>query len=130
MERYYVAATKSTPHINFDPKEKTFNIVGESFPENAAAFYTPVFAWLKEFFDSPYDSPIVFNIELIYFNSSSSKALMSFFTMLEKAAASGKEITVNWRYHTDNDTAHESGEEFMEDAPGLAFNIVEVERHK
>lgn len=130
MEKYYAAATKSTPYIIFDPSAQRFIISGESYPENAAAFYTPVFKWLTEFLDTQYDSQIVFDIELIYFNSSSSKALINFFTMLEWAAQSGKDIIINWRYYADNDNALECGEEFKEDAPGLTFNLVPVERSK
>ncbi|MBF0319967.1 MAG: DUF1987 domain-containing protein [Nitrospirae bacterium] len=128
MDKFYVAATRSTPYIKFDPPANTFIISGESYPENAAMFYTPVFAWLTEFFDLPDPAPITFDLELIYFNSSSSKALMNLFTMLERLVVAGKDITVNWRYYADNDTALECGEEFMEDAPGLKINLVEVER--
>jgi hypothetical protein len=128
MDKFYVAATKSSPYIKFDPQANTFIISGESYPENAAAFYTPVFTWLTEFLSLPESAPITFDIELIYFNSSSSKALMNLFTMLERLVIAGKDITVNWRYYADNDTAMECGEEFMEDAPGLKINLVEVER--
>jgi hypothetical protein len=128
MDKFYVAATRSTPYIKFDPPENTFVIRGESYPENAAAFFTPVFTWLTKFFELPCSKPISFDIELLYFNSSSSRALMNLFAMLERLVIAGKDITVNWRYYADNDTALECGEEFMEDTPGLTFNLVEVER--
>ncbi|MCG6551020.1 MAG: DUF1987 domain-containing protein [Candidatus Magnetominusculus sp. LBB02] len=130
MEKYSAAATKSTPYVMFDPAIALFVIRGESYPENAASFFSPVFDWLTEFLKHPYDRAIVFDIELIYFNSSSSKANLKLLTMLEDASKSGKDITVNWRYYADNDTAHEAGEEYKEDVPHLKFNVVEVERPK
>jgi hypothetical protein len=33
---------------------------------------------------------------------------------------------VNWKYHADNNTALECGEEFQEDLENVAFNLVEL----
>ena len=63
-----------------------------------------------------------------YFNSSSSKILMNLFDMLNRAAIEGTPVTINWRYHEDNDVALECGEEFMEDLDltNLTFNLVVI----
>ncbi|MBF0336482.1 MAG: DUF1987 domain-containing protein [Nitrospirae bacterium] len=126
MEKLCIQATKSTPHVCFDPDSDTFTIKGECYPENAAAFFTPIFAWLEAFLSLGQSQPLVFDIELLYFNSSSSKALLNLFSMLERYLH-GRTIIVNWKYHADNDTAMECGEEFKEDAPALDFNLVELE---
>ncbi|KJU83979.1 protein containing Domain of unknown function DUF1987 [Candidatus Magnetobacterium bavaricum] len=110
----------------FDPVSNVFIIKGECYPENAAAFFTPIFAWLEAFLSLGQSQGLVFDIELLYFNSSSSKALLNLFSMLERHLPE-RDISVNWRYRADNETALECGEEFKEDAPALIFNLVELE---
>ncbi len=125
MENMEIAATKSTPAIHFDVQTHVLSMAGESYPENTSQFYAPVYRWLEECLDSLEEQQLVFNIELIYFNSSSSKVLMDLFDLLEDASEEGKNITVNWVYDEENDSALEYGEEFAEDMEELTFNLVE-----
>ena len=124
MEPLIMAETKSTPEVNFDSNNHVLEIKGESYPENAAKFYGPVFAWLEAYLPTLQpEQNLVVNVTISYFNSSSSKALMNFFGMLEDAQRAGKSILVNWYYDPDNDTAVECGEEFMEDCRDLNFRL-------
>jgi len=126
MENLIIEAAKSFPYIHFDPAENTLEIRGESYPENAAKAYAPMFAWLEEYLQGLQDEVVRVDFEITYFNSSSSKILMNFFDMLENAAQDGKKIVVNWHYHEDNETALECGEEFMEDMELAEFNLREI----
>jgi hypothetical protein len=63
-------------------------------------------------------------MEIIYFNSSSSKLFFDFFDLLEEASGNGKEIEVNWLYDGENESAEEAGEDFKEDFESLNFNLV------
>ncbi len=125
MENLQIEAKKSSPEINFDVQTNILSIIGESYPENTTQFYEPIFEWLEEFIDTVEDQEIVFNIELIYFNSSSSKVLMDLFDTLEEASEDDKNIVVNWIYDEDNEASLEYGEEFAEDMESLTFNLVE-----
>jgi hypothetical protein len=125
MRKYQVQATSSSPYINFDPDEMFFEIRGESYPENCWAFYSPMFDWFREFLGGVTKTPVEIDMEIIYFNSSSSKTFMDFFDMLDEHASAGRSIVVNWRYHEENESAMECGEEFMEDVDGIRFNLVE-----
>ncbi len=128
MDNLLIAASKSTPEVRFDAGANLLEIIGESYPENASKFYAPVFDWLGEYLGRvPAGTPVVVNLEIIYFNSSSSKALMNIFDLLSQAAADGRQVTVNWRYHTQNESAQECGEEFSEDVEGVVFNLVEID---
>ena len=126
MTKYSVQATPSSPFINFDPSEMSFEITGESYPENCWAFYRPMFQWLDDFFAQSNGDLVEINMEIIYFNSSSSKTFMDFFEMLDDQAEQGKNIVVNWRYHEENESAMECGEEFMEDVENIKFNLIEL----
>ena len=126
MEDLIIEATKSSPSIYFDYPRHTLTIKGESYPENAAKVYAPMFAWLEAYLEGLGDEVVQVNLEITYFNSSSSKILMNFFDMLEDAAEAGKKIVVDWHYHEDNETALECGEEFMEDMSFVEFNLREL----
>ena len=128
IENLVIPATKSSPYVHFDSHSRILEMKGESYPENAARFYAPIFTWVEEFLAFIDDDlPIEMNMEIVYFNSSSSKVFMNLFELLQNAFASGKNIAVNWRYHKENETALECGEEFREDLGDLTFRLVEIE---
>ena len=124
MEKLEISETKSSPEINFNSETNILSIKGESYPENTTLFYEPVFKWLESYMNTIIEKATV-NIELIYFNSSSSKVLMDLFEFFEDHCEEGKNIIVNWIYDEDNDAALEYGEEFAEDVESLTFNLVE-----
>lgn len=126
LARFHVASTKSSPEIDFDPVTHTLSIKGESYPENCARFYNPMFQWLREYLDVCKDTPVRLVMEIVYFNSSSSKAFMDLFDMLDAAAEGGRAVTVLWGYHAENETAFECGEEFQEDVQHVAFELVRI----
>ncbi|MFP4393471.1 MAG: DUF1987 domain-containing protein [Desulfohalobiaceae bacterium] len=127
MDAFIREQSKSTPWIHFDPQEHHLQIKGESYPENSAKFYTPMLDWLESYLSSLSQDKVQVDIELIYFNSSSSKVFMNFFDRLEEAAQKGVQVEVNWMYAEDNDTALECGEEFQEDMELVSFNLLPIE---
>jgi hypothetical protein len=126
MDSWKLKATKQTPAINFDFEKNLLELQGECYPENVVAFYTPLFSRLDEYLKDLQDNDtFTVNIELNYFNSSSSKMLMNLFDQLEgEVANQGKQIIVNWIYDAENDNAEEFGKEFQEDVDSLTFNLV------
>ncbi|MFO7884686.1 MAG: DUF1987 domain-containing protein [Desulfobacteraceae bacterium] len=126
MQAFVREKSKSTPWINFDPEQNHLEIKGESYPEDSAKIYSPMLEWLEAYLHQVNDTPVHVDVELIYFNSSSSKILMNFFDMLDDAAQKGVPITVHWKYHEDNDIALECGEEFQEDLEHVAFDLVKI----
>ncbi|XPV75063.1 MAG: DUF1987 domain-containing protein [Desulfovibrio sp.] len=120
-----VNPTKSSPLIKFDPSTSVLEIRGESYPENCNDFYAPVLNWLEQYIEREVPR-IELNMEVIYFNSSSSKTFMDMFDILDDAASAGKKVVINWLYHEDNEIAQECGEEFMEDVDNIRFNLVEI----
>lgn len=100
----------STPRILFSPEERTLLIEGESYPENATAFYGPVINWIKEYLKKS-EEGIDLNIKLLYVNTSSSKALLVLFDLLEEAHLAGKSSHIHWMYEGENSTASEIGED-------------------
>ena len=127
MEAYIVEPTKSSPRVEIDFIKRMVEIRGESYPENAVKFYEPVLAKLDELLASINTNPLQVNIELRYFNSSSSKILLDLFERLEDATQDGASIQVFWIYHPDDETILECGEGFQEDAMSLDFRLLAKE---
>ncbi|RLC13424.1 MAG: DUF1987 domain-containing protein [Deltaproteobacteria bacterium] len=125
MDNLKIKATKSSPEISFDYENNTLEITGKSYPANIEEFYTPVFFWLKKYLSQLESQKVTVNVELIYFNSSTSMVLMAFFENLEGAVSNGKNIFINWICEEDDDDTLEYGEEFQEDFEKLEFNFVQ-----
>jgi len=125
MKNWTTEATKHTPEVSFNAESDTLIMKGESYPEDVAEFAEPIFEWLEKYLEQLADQTFTVNIELTYFNSSSSKMLLDLFDRLEEEVIdNGKNIIVNWIYDEENDTAEEYGEEFGEDLEELSFNLV------
>lgn len=127
MEKISIEATERTPYTAFDPDARHLLLRGESYPEDAAAFFGPLQQALREFLPQLDDVPFVVDLELSYFNSSSAKALMNMFMLLEQAAAAGHSVRINWHFHPDDDTMAEFGEDFAEDFKHAGFALCPIQ---
>ena len=107
MENLAIQGTKYTPDISLDADRNVLDVKGYSYPENAVAFYAPVLEWLDTYLERENPRSVEVNLELIYFNSSSSKILLDLFDLLEDHAAGGAEVRVNWIYDERNESAYE-----------------------
>ncbi len=128
MNPLHIPATASSPEVEFRFDAHELSLRGESFPENAAAFFGPVIAALREFLDLPdQDRTLMVNVALTYFNSSSTKMLFTLFDLLDKAADSGRRIELRWQHDVDDDTIREFGEELAADFKNLDIKLSAVD---
>ncbi len=121
MDNLYIAPTPSSPEVDFKFDTHALALRGESYPENAAAFYGGVIARLKEYLARQEARRIEVNIALAYFNSSSTKMLFNLIEALNDAAEAGDSVTLNWFHDEEDDTILEFGQELSEDFPAIAF---------
>jgi hypothetical protein len=77
MDNLYIAPTPSSPEVDFKFDTRILSLRGESYPENAAAFYGDIVAKLREFLATQSEITLEVNIALAYFNSSSTKMLFN-----------------------------------------------------
>lgn len=124
MDNLFIAASPSSPEVDFRFNERELSLKGESYPENAAQFWGAIIATLKQFLDqdSVPSSSLTINVALTYFNSSSTKMLFSLFGVLDEKAAAGTKVILNWCHDEEDDTIFEFGQELSEDFPNLIFN--------
>jgi len=122
MEKLVIEETKYTPKIELDPAG-TISLTGKSYPENTFEFYQPMMDWVKEYFENDPAEVTTINMEITYFNSSSSKLFFDFFDLLEENSEEHK-IKINWIYDEENESAEEAGEDFIEDFEDLDIKLV------
>lgn len=129
-ENVHLAGTPCTPSVDFYFDTHRLSLSGESYPENAAAFYRPLIDNVQDYLSSlalhsesacPCHH-IEVHISLSYFNSSSTKMLFSLLNVLHLAAQEGLPIALHWYYDSEDDIAQEFGEELHIDFPALDFH--------
>jgi hypothetical protein len=121
MDNLFIAATATSPEIDFRFDQNVLSLRGESYPENAAAFYAPVIERLNAWLESCTAAAITVEVTLTYFNSSSTKMLFSVFDALDRAASSGNQVQVNWYRDEEDETILEFGEELQTDFTAIQF---------
>lgn len=121
MEDLYINASPTSPEIECRFNEHTLSIKGESYPENAAAFYGPVIERVQAYVSGCSLATITVNVSLAYFNSSSTKMLFSLFGLLNQAALANNVVHLNWFHDEDDDTMFEFGQELHDDFAALVF---------
>jgi hypothetical protein len=126
MQDLHIPAEKDKPEIAFKFSEHYLLLRGESFPENALAFYGPVISVLMDYLGQTKNTAITVDIELRYFNSSSTKILLNIFRMLDQASTNGNMVTLNWRHDPEDDTIAEFGADIANDFITLQYNAVET----
>ena len=125
MEPLQIPASTCTPRVDFNPFTHQLMIQGESYPENTTQFFSPLFRWIEDYLQHLNGEQAQVNLDIKYFNSSSSKMIMNLLDTFDKATSQGKAIQLNWIYHVENDVAKEYGEEFAEDLKHARLNLVE-----
>ena len=113
METLLIEQTDDSPRIVLDPVDKLFEISGKSLPEDVLDFYQPVLDWLNAYRKEP-DSETIFNIRLIYFNTSSSKMIMDIFLIFEEMVEEGHKVVIKWHSNLKDEDMQEAGKEFEE----------------
>ena len=124
MDPIKIEGTPKTPTVNFDAESGILEVKGRSIPENAVEFYKPLVDWIGNYGDNSKSDTVV-NIQLEYFNTSSSKCILDVFKKLE--SVNGKTtITINWHYEEDDEDMFEAGEDYQA-IINIPFKMIEME---
>lgn len=111
MENIKIEGTTKTPTVDFDRGSGVLVIKGRSIPENSIDFYKPLVDWIDSYSSNPNDVTVL-NMQLEYFNTSSSKCILDVFKKLEQINKSGKEVQIYWHYEEDDEDMLEAGEDY------------------
>ena len=108
MESLSIIGSNSTPEVIFNTDGK-LSLAGRSLPEDVELFYAPMEKWMMAL-DA---EKVLFDINLEYFNSSSSKKILDLLKVLD-ANMKVKMIEIVWHYEEGDDDCLESGQIFEE----------------
>ena len=125
MEKINIESTPKTPAINFDFEKGFLEIKGRSIPENSIEFYKPIVESLEKYGAKPIAVTTV-NIQLEYFNTSSSKCILDVFKKLESIHKNGNQLVINWYYEQDDEDMLEAGEDYQA-IINVPFKMIETE---
>lgn len=109
-----ISGTQSTPTVHGDWQTGRLTMQGDSYPENAFELFDQIIRWISVFLEQS-RPPLKLELQLVYLNTSSVKAMMDIFDLLEEAHRQGRQVGVDWRYHAENERIAELAEEFRED---------------
>jgi hypothetical protein len=126
MQNLHIPATSYSPQVDFDFASHQLSLRGESYPENASVFFAPIMAALDAYLVPLDHVRITVDVQLAYFNSASTKAILALFERLNDAAVAGNYVTVHWHSDPDDDTIMEFGQEIAEDNPALDVHLLEL----
>ncbi|MFO7827043.1 MAG: DUF1987 domain-containing protein [Bacteroidales bacterium] len=124
MESISIEGTPKTPTVNFNAETGVIEVKGRSIPENSIEFYRPLVEWLEEYSKDPQKLTTV-NIQLEYFNTSSSKCILDVFKKLEAIKKARHDVIINWYYEEDDEDMLEAGEDY-ESIIRIPFKMIEV----
>ena len=119
MKSLSIVGTNATPYVDFKTDGK-LSIAGRSLPENVELFFGPLEKWMAEL----EAETVLFDINLEYFNSASSKKILDLLRILDTNMKVEK-IEIVWHYEEGDDDCLESGEIFEEMLERSTFKFVE-----
>jgi hypothetical protein len=108
MNSIYIEPSRHSPLIDFKVNGKLF-IEGRSVPEDVNRLFVP----LIEFASQLDAEDVVFDINLEYFNTATSKRMLELLKNLDLNNAI-KNLTINWHYEADDDDNFEMGHIYEE----------------
>ena len=117
MNALSIDPTEYTPKVLFDPGSGTFELTGESRPEDVRSFYNPILEWLDEFRAHLSSNKVEgkkyeVKISLEYFNSTSAKYILDLITKLDGFVSDGHDFQIDWHYEELDEDMKDTGEEF------------------
>lgn len=114
MDNLDIPQTNASPSIRADWAGGLIVMQGDSYPENSFELFQPLIDWVDGFLAKS-DRPLRLELELLYLNTSSIRALMDILDLLEEAHGKGRKVSACWSYDGANERVGELASEFKED---------------
>lgn len=112
-----------TPDVKLEVSTGNGLIEGESYLEDAFEFYKKITDWLKEHI-ATFDKPINLVIKLNYFNTSSSRGILTLLSDMAVYQRQGKNIKISWYYPVpDEDDILAELEDFVIES-GVKMDVI------
>ena len=117
QENIEIKGNLNIPDVNFNASTGKLVIEGRSILENTTRFYKPLLDWLDKYCEAPAEKTEL-HLRLEYFNTSTSKYLLSILEKLDELYSGGDDVVLYW-YSSDEDM-EELGKDY-EDIINIPF---------
>ena len=114
MEVLNIKGGNDIPTVICDPVKGFIELKGKAITEDPFnEIFEPILLWLKEYTNNTLATTTV-NIQLEYFNTSSSKYLLEVLRVLEAIHKSDEDtsVLINWFYEDDDEDMLEAGQDY------------------
>ena len=103
--------TTKTPSVYCDAEKGLIEISGVCIVEDVIKFFEPVKNWIVDYKNNPKDTTLV-NVELEYFNTSTSLVLLNIFRLLANIKNENRSVQFRWIYDEEDEDMMEAGMEY------------------
>lgn len=124
MEPLQIAPTNTTPTVNFDGAKGFFEIKGKSNPSNSIDFYKILYDFIDEYSKAPAALTDV-HIQFDYFNTSTSKCVLTALQKFLTISRAGNEVIINWYFEKGDEDMLDAGNDFQS-VVHLPFKLIEI----
>ncbi|MBI4647679.1 MAG: DUF1987 domain-containing protein [Bacteroidia bacterium] len=100
------------PEVRFDAVTGICTISGQSYLDDAAAFYKPLLDWLRLYMKEV-NNLIFFIFKIKYYTTTSSRSIVEILFLLKEYKDKGGSVTINW-YLEDDEELEEDVQDFSE----------------
>lgn len=111
MNDLLIQPSAHTPLIDFNSQTGKMVIKGRSIPDSPDEFWYKVLSWFEGYLLDPKERT-VFNIDLEYFNVTSSKRILALLYKLNELADKGRDVCVNWHFRDGDEDMYEVGQDY------------------
>jgi hypothetical protein len=116
MEKFLKKIESDSPALIFLPDKGIFYMVGAIWVENTKKFFDPIRKWFNKYFESPNKNGSTFIFRLIYFNSTSSRELLSLLKDLyQESQKQNHKLKIIWEYFIDDISSNAMNEDEVEE---------------
>ena len=124
MEPIEIAGTNTTPTVKCDGAKGFCEIKGKSNPANTIDFYKILYDYIDEYSKVPAALTDV-HIQFDYFNTSTSKCILTAFRKFETILREGHNVVINWYFEKGDEDMLEAGNDFQS-VIHVPFKLVEI----
>ena len=124
MEPLEITETSTTPTIKFNATTGICEIKGKSNPANTIDFYKMLYDYIDEYSKVPAALTDV-HIQFDYFNTSTSKCILTAFRKFETILREGHNVVINWYFEKGDEDMLEAGNDFQS-VIHVPFKLVEI----
>ncbi len=101
QENIEIKGNLNMPDVSFNASTGKLVIEGRSILENTTRFYKPLLDWIDKYCEEPAENTEL-HLKLEYFNTSTSKYLLSIFEKIDELYNGGDDVILYW-YSSDED---------------------------